>query len=229
MADAYGSQCVEPLNLEKMKLIKSVTSVVVLAIVMLLSATSANAQLKFGLKAGAAINDLKFSEDVFSKENRAGFTGGIMLEFTVPVIGLGFDASAMYVHRSVNAENTEDFGSLTEEEKDGLGRDYIDIPINLKYKLNLPGVGSVIKPFVTTGPSFAFLVSKKAISDALKNKTCDIAWNFGFGIELFSKVQVAASYGLGLTNTLEYVNLTGNKETIEGKNRYWTVTAAYLF
>ena len=66
VADAYGSQCVEPLNLEKMKLIKSVTSVVVLAIVMLLSATSANAQLKFGLKAGAAINDLKFSEDVFS-------------------------------------------------------------------------------------------------------------------------------------------------------------------
>jgi hypothetical protein len=42
-------------------------------------------------------------------------------------------------------------------------------------------------------------------------------------------VQVAASYGLGLTNTLEYVGVGNNNETIEGKNRYWTVTAAYLF
>ncbi len=212
-----------------MKLIKSVTSVVLLAIVMLLSSTAANAQLRFGIKAGAAINDLKFNTDAFSKENRAGFTGGLMLEFTVPVINLGFDVSAMYVHRTVNADNTEGYYQLTEEEIDGLGRDYIDIPVNLKYKLNLPGVGSIVAPFVTTGPSFAFLVSKKDISDAFKNKTCDIAWNFGFGIELFSKVQVAASYGLGLTNTLEYINVTGNRETIEGKNRYWTVTAAWLF
>lgn len=211
-----------------MKLIKSIISVALIAMVMLFSANTADAQIKFGLKAGAAINDLKFDSDIFSKENRAGFTGGLMLEFTVPVIGLGFDASAMYVHRTVNIDNT-DLGSLSKEEIDDLGRDYIDIPINLKYKLSLPGIGSVVKPFVTTGPSFAFLVSKKDINNFFKNKSCDIAWNFGFGIELFSHVQVAASYGLGLTNSLEFVGLTGQKESIEGKNRYWTVTAAYLF
>ncbi len=212
-----------------MKLLKSIISVALIAIITLFSANTADAQIKFGLKAGAAINDLKFDSDIFGKENRAGFTGGLMLEFTVPLIGLGFDASAMYVHRTVNMDNTEDFGSLADEEIDDLGRDYIDIPINLKYKLSLPGIGSVVKPFVTTGPSFAFLVSKKDVNNFIKNKSCDIAWNFGFGIELFSHVQVAASYGLGLTNSLEFVGLTGHKESIEGKNRYWTVTAAYLF
>ena len=143
-----------------------------------------------------------------------------MIEFTVPVIGLGFDLSALYVHRETKSVD-EDF--------DNIKRDYIDIPINLKYKLSIPVINKVVKPFVTTGPSFAFLTSKKAIEDAYKNKSVDIAWNFGFGLELLSHVQVAASYGLGLTNTLKAVGVTDNSEKINGKNRYWTVTAAYLF
>ena len=158
----------------------------------------------------------------------AHLPGVIAAMTTVPVIGVGFDASALYVHRTVNFENTEGYNELTEEQRDALGRDYIDIPINLKYKLSLPGIGSVVKPFVTTGPSFAFLVSKKEVNDFVKNKSCDISWNFGFGVELFSHVQVAASYGLGLNNTIEFFGDYEGKN-IEGKNRYWTVTAAYLF
>ena len=116
-----------------MKLIKSVIFAALMAVAVLCIPVSADAQIKFGIKAGAAINDLKFNEDFLSKENRAGFTGGLMLEFTVPVIGLGFDASAMYVHRTVNIENTEGYEELTEEQRDALGRDYIDIPIILIY------------------------------------------------------------------------------------------------
>ena len=191
----------------------------------IVAAVPSQAQFKFGLKAGAAINSLKFSnseelKSSFSKDNRAGFVGGAMIEFTVPVIGLGFDLSALYVHRETKSVD-EDF--------DNIKRDYIDIPINLKYKLSIPVINKVVKPFVTTGPSFAFLTSKKAIEDAYKNKSVDIAWNFGFGLELLSHVQVAASYGLGLTNTLKAVGVTDNSEKINGKNRYWTVTAAYLF
>lgn len=212
-----------------MKAIKSVISVAILAIAVLMSSATADAQLKFGIKAGAAINDLKFDEDMFNKSNRAGFTGGLMLDVSLPIVGLGFDVSAMYVHRSVNFENTPGYDQLTKEQKDDLGRDYIDIPINLKYKLSIPVVEQVVKPFVTTGPSFAFLLKKNNIDNFISNKTCDIAWNFGFGLEFFSHLQLAASYGIGLTNTLEFVGLTNNRETIDGKNRYWTITAAYLF
>lgn len=198
-----------------------------MAIAVLLSSTPADAQIKFGIKAGANFNSLKFNQDLFNDDNRAGFNGGVMLEFTMPIIGVGMDASVMYVHRS--GEDFTDHDEAGNEISTSTSRDYIDIPLNLKYKLSLPGIGSLVKPFVTTGPSFAFLVSKKNINEFIKNKSCDIAWNFGFGIELFSHVQVAASYGLGLTNTLEYVGIGNNNETIEGKNRYWTVTAAYLF
>ncbi len=210
-----------------MKTIKSVISVAIVAIAVLLSSTPADAQIKFGIKAGANFNSLKFNQDLFNDDNRAGFNGGVMLEFTMPIIGVGMDASVMYVHRS--GEDFTDYDEAGNEISTSTGRDYIDIPLNLKYKLSLPGIGSLVKPFVTTGPSFAFLVSKKNINEFIKNKSCDIAWNFGFGIELFSHVQVAASYGLGLTNTLEYVGIGNNNETIEGKNRYWTVTAAYMF
>lgn len=200
-------------------------AVVMVAVAAIVAAVPSQAQFKFGLKAGAAINSLKFSnseelKSSFSKDNRAGFVGGAMIEFTVPVIGIGFDLSALYVHRETKSVD-EDF--------DNIKRDYIDIPINLKYKLSIPVINKVVKPFVTTGPSFAFLTSKKAIEDAYKNKSVDIAWNFGFGLELLSHVQVAASYGLGLTNTLKAVGVTDNSEKINGKNRYWTVTAAYLF
>ena len=212
-----------------MKSIKRTLTLAVLAIVAVCSAMPAAAQFKFGLKAGVAISSLKFStgnelwNSVTDANNRAGFVGGAMIEFTAPAIGVGIDASALYVHRNVGTENT-----------DALKRDYIDIPVNLKYKLNIPGIGTFVKPFVTTGPSFAFLVSKKDEVEingtpVVKNKSVDIAWNFGFGVELLSHVQIAASYGLGLTNTLETLHLRDSKESIEGKNRYWTVTAAYLF
>lgn len=188
-------------------------------------AVPAAAQVKFGLKAGVAINSLKFDESALNTDNRAGFTGGVMLEFTVPVLGVGFDASAMYVHRTTNSDILTDNGSKVD-----LSRDYIDIPLNVKWKINVPAVNKIIRPYLTTGPSFAFLVSKKDVENFIKNKSCDIAWNFGFGVELFSHLQVGASYGIGLTKTLETIKIVDdNMPTIEGKNKYWTVTAAYLF
>ena len=43
------------------------------------------------------------------------------------------------------------------------------------------------------------------------------------------KIQVGASYGFGLTKAVEMVTDDVNAAGIEGKNRYWTITAAYLF
>lgn len=193
----------------------------VIAVVAATSAVPASAQIKFGLKVGTAINHLKFNNvadawvDLTDSGNRAGFVGGGMVELTVPLVGLCFDASVLYVHRTSSNKTDSD---------NAIARDYIDIPINLKYKFSIPAVGSLVKPFLTTGPSFAFLTSKKEIQEALDNKSTDISWNFGLGVEFLSHLQIAASYGFSLGNTL-----SSSSESIEGKNRYWTVTAAYLF
>ena len=190
-------------------------------VVALCTAIPASAQFKFGLKAGMNVNSLKFDKEVFNSDNKAGFTGGAMVEFTVPVIGIGMNASVMYVRRT--ASYTEGDYSISKN------RDYIDIPVNLKYKLNVPAINKIIRPYVTTGPAFAFLVSKKDFNEFIKNKSCDISWNFGFGVELVQHVQIGASYGIGLTKALETTGVIDDGRTIDGKNKYWTVTAAYLF
>ena len=119
--------------------------------------------------------------------------------------------------------------SKTTSHKTDVGGDYIDIPVNLKWKVNIPAVNRIIRPYLTTGPSIAFLVSDKKINDLFKNNSYDVAWNFGFGVELFQHVQVSASYGLGLTNVVKRIDIDGDYKSIDGKNKYWTVTAAYLF
>ncbi|MDE6524772.1 MAG: PorT family protein, partial [Paramuribaculum sp.] len=107
-------------------------------------------------------------------------------------------------------------------------REYIEIPLNLKWKINVPVVASIVKPFLTTGPSFSILTSKENFRE-FKNKKTDVAWNFGFGVELIKHIQVSASYGIGMTKAFESVGLTNGSQNIDAKNRYWTVTAAYLF
>lgn len=186
-------------------------------------ALASKADLRFGIKAGVDVTSLHFDESTFDSDNRAGFTAGLMGEFTVPVIGIGCDLSVMYVRR--NARWMEE--NLGTVEKNN--RDYIEIPLNLKYKLSLAGIGKIIAPFVTTGPSVSFLTSKTRVNDFIKNKTCDFAWNFGFGVQLFNKLQVAASYGLGITKAVKAIDSSVTSADIDGKNRYWTVTAAYLF
>lgn len=210
--------------------------VLLLAIVALATAAlPAAAQFRIGPRVGVEVNSMRLNSSVFENDNRAGFTGGVMAEFTIPVVNLAFDLSVMYVHRVSNstAFNTADVG--VEEEAllnaDGFKkRDYIEIPLNFKYKFGLPIVGKVLSPYIFTGPSFGILASKRAITNAYESKAFDVAWNFGVGLQLFTHLQVGASYGLGMTKTLEYVNPLGVTATpIDGKNNCWTITAAWLF
>ena len=193
----------------------------VVALVAAVCTVQSDAQFRIGPKVGMNVNSMHFNSGVFDDDNRMGFTGGLMAEFTVPVIGLGFDISAMYVHRNDRW--------ATENESGKNNRDYIEIPLNLKYKFGLPEIVMVLSPSLTPGPCVWFLTSRRAINDAMRNKSVDWAWNFGFGVQLFSHVQVGASYGLGLTNAVKIFDPDNDAKKINGKNRYWTITAAYLF
>lgn len=208
---------------------------VALAAVVAVGAT-AWAQFAWGPRVGVEVNKLHFNKnignDIKNSDNRAGITAGLQIEFTVPIVNLGFDASVMYVHRSKIDAPIADQGNTTVDAAGAtkkIGGDYIEVPVNFKYKLGLPVVGKIITPYVFTGPSFAFLTSKQAISDAIQNKKVDIAWNFGLGIQLIQHLQIGASYGVGLTKTVEKVSGWTGTEPIDGKNNYWTVTAAWLF
>ncbi len=204
-----------------MKNFKRILFVAVAIVAMSFSASAGG--FRWGVKAGVALNNIHFSEEILNdfvaKDNQAGFTGGLMAELTIPVINLGVDASLMYVHRN----------SLQKAGGEKLNRDYIEIPVNLKYKISLPLVEKVVSPYLFAGPSFAFKTGKDEIKDFVKTQKCDVAVNVGVAVELFRHVQVSGSYGFGVTKALEYVGVAENKAGIEGKNKYWTITAAYLF
>lgn len=137
------------INKNKMKFMKKTVFCVALVAALFL-AVPANAQFKFGPKVGMNISTLSLSgnlSDNFKANNISSFTGGLMAEFMVPVIGIGVDASLMYTRKG---SELKDITSGISENKHV---DYVEIPINLKYKFSLPVVGSILSPFVYAGPS----------------------------------------------------------------------------
>lgn len=189
---------------------------------------SANVQFRFGIKAGLNVNKIHINKvsDNFQPDNGCGFTGGVMTEFTVPVIGLCFDASLMYTRMNSGI----DVNSSIDEQQSishPNGKDFFEIPVNLKYKLSLPVIGSVFTPYIFTGPSFAFKLNNS--DNVFNTKTFQCAWNVGLGIQLINHLQIGASYGFGVNNIMKSVAGVDVTNDFKSKNNYWTVTAAWLF
>ena len=197
---------------------KSSFKIIVIIAIVAIAVIPAQGQVRFGVKGGITINELKWDKNILSSENKAGFTGGLMLEVGLPVVGLGIDGSVLYAHR----ENEMYMDGIK------LKRDYIDFPINVKYKIQSPVISKIFAPFVSTGPDFALLLSDSDTGD-FKTRKWNTSWNVGFGAELFRKLQIHANYGIGLTKAFEYINKEVESTTVKGKDKYWTITAAYLF
>lgn len=173
----------------------------------------ASAQFKFGVQAGIVTNGLKFSEDMFDASNRVGFTGGLTAQFNL-LFGLGFQGSVMYVHKESNVTSTD--GTSTP----GIVKmDYLAIPVHVKYNLDLPIVNRIVRPFIFTGPSFSYRLSKPENFSINKG---NVEWDLGVGVDLINHIQVSAGYGFGCYKIAEYI---GNKVKTNG----WTVTLGYLF
>lgn len=183
---------------------KKVLAVTLLAVAM---ALPASAQFRWGPKVGLDVSKMHFNKELVNSDNQTGITAGLMAEFQVPIIGLCFDGSVMYARRNVK------FGD------DVLKRNFIDIPVNLKYKFNFPVISRIVVPYLTTGPNFSFLVGKNKL-DGGKRST--VAWSFGLGAQLISHLQIGASYNFGITKAT-------SEDGVYGKDRYWAVTAAWLF
>ena len=177
-------------------------------------ALPAQAQFSWGIKGGANISSLHFSDlpETFSKSNITGFHIGPTIELIAPVVGLGFDASILYSQTGV------------EMGKQKIKNDYLDIPVNLKWKFGLPS----LKVYLAAGPYVGFRLGGakvwEVISDQISSKSFSAGLDFGAGVELFRHLQVGVNYQLGLTE-----NYSMKKLNIGGKNRGWQLSAAILF
>ncbi len=185
------------------------------------------AQFRVGAKIGASISDFTWDSGLdFSNSSLVNFTGGLMGEW-ISRCGLGFDFGAMYIAK----------GSKISFEGDGLMQGsvqntihYIDIPVNLKYKIRIDGIENIIIPYLYAGPSFAIKVgesTKSQIITTTSNANLDIAVNAGVGVELFKHVTASVQYGWGVTKIAE-IDLAGkNYDSL--RSGVWSITVGFMF
>ena len=191
---------------------KSIFSVVVLAVA-LMTATSANAQIHFGMKAGLNLSSLSISESGIPNikdSGKAGFFVGPTADVTIPLIGIGADASLLYDQRSgeVNGRN--------------VNMRYISIPINVKYTL---GFSSLASAYLATGPQFSFNIDKGDVfgQEQYKDiKNADFFWNVGAGVTLLSHLRVGYTYNIPISCTV-------NEDGVKLKNKTHQIALTYLF
>lgn len=212
---------------------KKFLRVAAVALGLLLVASSAEAKIiRFGVKAGANISELSLNkglEQVADADNNCGWNAGVMTELQVPIVGICADVAVMYSRLNQKVDPTANASEFVDENMPkSFGNDFLEIPVHLKYKFNLPVVSNLVTPYLLTGPAFAFNLNKKTFDD-IKNRKCQTSWDFGVGVELFSHLQISGQYCLGMNNLAKYwgeLNPTGG---VKVKNNYWNVSAAWLF
>lgn len=205
----------------------------IVAASMLFAASSAQAQVKFGLKGGLNVTNMSLNSEVFDADNQTGFFIGPTVKFTLPIVGLGIDASALYDQRDAKVK-VEDDGSSVESK---IKNQSINIPINLRYGV---GLGSTASLFLFAGPQFGFNVGDKNQSlfkDAaqwrLKSSTFSV--NVGLGAMLLSHLQISANYNIACGKTGETTVSDVAGETVQqmfkkrGRANAWQIGLAYYF
>ena len=191
-------------------------------------AVPANAQLKFGIKGGLNITDMSLSNDVFETSNRTGFFIGPTIKFTLPIVGLGIDASALYDQREGEVNVEADDNTLVSTR---LKQKSINIPINLRYDI---GLGSRAAVYLAAGPQFGFNVGDKNQSlykdvAEWRLNTSNFSVNVGAGVMLLGHLQVGANYNIVCGKTGEITVLDGAESVLRGRSNTWQISAAYYF
>ena len=204
---------------------KKILSIIAVSVALL--AAPANAQVKFGVRGGANLVNMKLSGNVaniLQKDNRAGFYIGPTVKFTVPIVGLSVDASALYDQRSTEVTDESETQSIISRQ--------LAIPVNVRYGW---GLGSVADIFLFAGPQIAFNFSKDkdfGVTD-WKWKESNFSVNVGLGCTILSHVELKANYNIACGKTGEATIFDAATKTVTGtvKSKYnsWQLGMAYYF
>lgn len=216
---------------------KKLFTAAIVALSMMFGANNAQAQVQFGIKGGLNVTSMSLDKDkLLDTENQAGFFIGPTVKFTLPIVGLGIDASALYDQREAKAKIKGD-GDEKNITSARLKTQAINIPINLRYGV---GLGSVANVFFFAGPQFGFNVgdkNKSIFQDAAewKLKSSNFSVNVGLGFTVLSHLQVSANYNIacGKTGDVTFSDAANTAfQDVLGKNgkaNAWQVGLAYYF
>lgn len=212
---------------------RKIFTAAIVAATMLFSTSSAQAQVKFGLKGGLNVTNMSLNSEVFDADNQTGFFIGPTVKFTLPIVGLGIDASALYDQRDAKI-TVEDNGASVESK---IKNQSINIPINLRYGV---GLGSTASVYLFAGPQFGFNVGDKNQSlfkdmGEWRLKSSTFSVNVGLGAMLLSHLQISANYNIACGKTGETTVSSALGELAQsavkkrGRANAWQIGLAYYF
>ena len=213
---------------------KKLFTAAIVALSMMFGANNAQAQVQFGIKGGLNVTSMSLDKDkLLDTENQAGFFIGPTVKFTLPIVGLGIDASALYDQREAKIKGDGDEKDITSAR---LKTQAINIPINVRYGV---GLGSVANVFFFAGPQFGFNVGDKnqsLLKDAAewKLKSSNFSVNVGLGFTVLSHLQVSANYNIACGKTGDVTGSDAAGTALQdilgsGKANAWQVGLAYYF
>ena len=204
---------------------KRIITLVVLVVVM---AVSVQAQgIKFGVKGGLDIQNMKFDESVFNTENKLGWFIGPTLQVSLPIGGLGIDIAGLYDQKT------------TEINGESIKQKSILVPVNARLKL---GLGSTAGLYVAAGPQFAFNVGdkifklnkegKELAESTFQLKKSTFSVNLGAGVYLSEHFEVGFAYNIAIGSTADaswkaVTDAAFHKDDTKPKS--WQISAAYYF
>ena len=195
---------------------------IILFIITLLIATAAasgQTTSRWGITAGATINEVHFKQhDIVPSKRAVGPQLGVTGEMNFSGIGFGVEGSLLYSLK----QGKVNYGERTVWESQGFGDEmvsmhYLDVPLHLKFKYNrLGGAESTIMPMVFVGPQFSFLMHGNH-GDINKYSPVSVYLDMGLGCELMERVQLRGGYNFSIGQSFHTKMLDENV----AKNRTW--------
>lgn len=216
-----------------------------------LSVTASAQKLQYGIEAGLDVNKLSvptsYQEavaNVKSTDNQLGYFVGPKIKF-LTLIGLGFDAAVLYNWKKSTFENTSQEmvnGILCDVTRSKTkNMNYLVVPINLRYQLNL--LGSKLGIYATAGPQWSLFLGDRDLTwNSITDGTVEematttfkqntISANLGAGLMILSHVQLGFTYNFPITDsgemTFDPKSPTSVKENF--KNKTWQIRLNYYF
>jgi len=197
-------------------------------------AMQAQMQMRWGVKAGINFSHVTVSESSVGDartslgdyvNSKTGYHLGPVIEYMQNKFSsAGVEAALLFTRKGFDI----DAGSINMH----IMNDYIEIPVNLKWRVNLP----VVKPFLTIGPYVNFRVGGKeewslgglslsSSSSAVLFKSQDVnaGLNLGAGFDIMN-IQLGLNFNWGLTDAYKVPGLD-----VTAKDRTFALTAAVMF
>lgn len=201
-------------------------SLLIAALVLTTAATMAQTSSRWGITAGANINNVHFKQhDIMPSKTMWGPQLGVTGEMNFSGVGFGVDGSVLYSLK----QGKVNYGDRTAWSSLGYGNEtlsmhYIDVPLHLKLKWRrLEGLENTIMPMIYVGPQFSFLAygNHKSLNSY---PPVNVYLDMGAGIELMERVQIRGGYNFSIGQSFHTKILDDNV----AKNRTWYFSVTWF-